>query len=337
MEFCHPFLTFNQINYIMKNIKIIGAGMAGLIAGHMLRRFSPEILEASASMPDNHSALLRFRSNAVSNATSIPFHQVQVRKGIKDRHGNAVRSTPSISDINAYALKVSGVVSDRSISDLTTSARWVAPPDFIKTLAESCPAKIKLNSPIYPIDLSNKPKDEIWISTIPMPVLMGMVGQVFNSTFAYKAISTIVAIIDAPLTSVYQTIYLPYTDAWGDFYRVSIHGNQLIVEGVGHNAQPEFDPGAVTDQQIARRILQELFGIDRPIIKSAERKVQQFGKMVSIDESERKDFIHMMTEEYGIYSLGRYATWRPILLDDVVNDIAVIERLMHSKYERAKA
>jgi hypothetical protein len=32
-----------------------------------------------------------------------------------------------------------------------------------------------------------------------------------------------------------------------------------------------------------------------------------------------------MTDKFGVYSVGRYATWRQILLDDVVRDIEIVE------------
>lgn len=34
---------------------------------------------------------------------------------------------------------------------------------------------------------------------------------------------------------------------------------------------------------------------------------------------------------YGIYSLGRFATWRQILMDDVVKDVKVIEQLIEQR------
>ena len=49
-----------------------------------------------------------------------------------------------------------------------------------------------------------------------------------------------------------------------------------------------------------------------------------------IDDKIRKDFIYTLTEKYNIFSVGRFATWRQLLLDDVVNDISVIERLIAS-------
>ena len=59
--------------------------------------------------------------------------------------------------------------------------------------------------------------------------------------------------------------------------------------------------------------------------------------MLPIDNELRKEFMHYATANFNIYSLGRFATWRPILLDDVVDDLAVIERMMSSKYETLRS
>ncbi len=89
------------------------------------------------------------------------------------------------------------------------------------------------------------------------------------------------------------------------------------------------------DVEVAKHALTELFGFQRdPVIKDVKRKTQKFGKIVQVDEDYRRSIVVRLTEEFGIYSLGRYATWRPLLLDDVVKDIEVIERLMGSKYSR---
>jgi hypothetical protein len=39
--------------------------------------------------------------------------------------------------------------------------------------------------------------------------------------------------------------------------------------------------------------------------------------------------MYEMTTRFGIYSLGRFATWRNILLDDVLNDIFRIREMMN--------
>jgi hypothetical protein len=38
-----------------------------------------------------------------------------------------------------------------------------------------------------------------------------------------------------------------------------------------------------------------------------------------------------MTTKYNIYSVGRFATWRQLLMDDVVDDIQHVERFIRSK------
>jgi hypothetical protein len=41
------------------------------------------------------------------------------------------------------------------------------------------------------------------------------------------------------------------------------------------------------------------------------------------------------TEKFNIYSLGRFATWKPgLLLDDIVGDVNVIRRLIETPTNR---
>jgi len=311
--------------------------MAGLIAGHMLRRHKPEILESSNDLPKNHSALLRFRSDSVAKATAIPFKKVFVRKGVVGQSSPHPTNQATLADINAYADKVSGAISERSIGNLDSCDRLVAPDNFLAELSSTCPAQIHFGQQVDELTIASKPKDEVWISTIPMPVMMKLVGwENAESKFEHRKITTVVATISRPLTTAYQTIYLPYKE-WGGMYRVSIHGSQLIMESVGGNFEVPLRLLGQSHEQACICVLSELFGINASLVLDVEVKVQPFGKMVSVDDYHRKAFIQYLTDRHNIYSLGRFATWRPILLDDVVNDIEVIERLMkQSPYDRKK-
>ncbi|NDG64822.1 MAG: hypothetical protein EBY29_15370, partial [Planctomycetes bacterium] len=62
---------------------------------------------------------------------------------------------------------------------------------------------------------------------------------------------------------------------------------------------------------------------------------QPYSKILPIDEGERRKFIVWATDQHGIYSLGRFATWRPgLLMDDVVNDVRVIRKIIkNGSYE----
>jgi hypothetical protein len=43
-----------------------------------------------------------------------------------------------------------------------------------------------------------------------------------------------------------------------------------------------------------------------------------------------------MSDLYKVYSVGRYATWRNILLDDLVQDIQQVEKLFTQRDNYAK-
>ena len=67
-------------------------------------------------------------------------------------------------------------------------------------------------------------------------------------------------------------------------------------------------------------------------------KEQKYAKILPIDNRERKRFIAWATDTHNIYSLGRFATWRPgLLLDDLVHDVRVIQRIVeHGPYDHRK-
>ena len=54
---------------------------------------------------------------------------------------------------------------------------------------------------------------------------------------------------------------------------------------------------------------------------------QKYAKIQPIDETARKQFLAWATDNFNIFSLGRFATWRPgLLLDDLVQDVQRIEK-----------
>jgi hypothetical protein len=297
-------------------MRIYGAGLAGLLAANMLRRYKPEVHEAQPSLPNNHEALLRFRSDAVARATGIPFRKVLVHKAILYR-GQLI-TTPNLRLSNMYSQKVTGEVANRSILSLDSAERFIAPPNLIELLANS--VDLRYNSPL-PFAWSGQTwlpdSNEAIISTIPMPVLMDLAHWSDKPLFSYKTITSFTCDIVEPKIDVYQTLYNP--DRYYDWYRASITGSHLIIEMMGEN--PDFfhtgSPNMVESILAA-------FGIQLPVFVNGQVKVQRYGKISPIEDSLRRTFILSMSDQYGIYSLGRYATWRNILLDDVVRDVEVV-------------
>jgi hypothetical protein len=306
-----------------KKFVVIGAGMAGLLAAGILRDRCDTVYEASGWLPNNHHALLRFRSSVVGDTLSIPFKKVTAFKGI------ATMGHGPIADALAYSKKATGVATLRSIAREVNEPleRYIAPPNLVNQMATKVQCPIEFGKLIDAEGL--KELRELGfnvISTIPMPALAGTFGHEFQSTFARRDGFTITA--DLKGVDAYATIYFP--SSFDIFYRASITGNKLIIE---------YTTGAWALSDIETRKDRELssalkaFGLDSQCVDKSSVSIQKqsYAKILPIGEEERLRFMIRMTDEYGIYSLGRFATWRPgLLLDDVVSDVHKIIRMADS-------
>ena len=292
--------------------------MAGLLAGNMLRRHDVEILERNPSLPDNHTAVLRFRTTEVSDAAGIPFDEVMVEKCFWD--GRRIRSSITLAEANLYSLIVTGEVYPRSIQNLHKDVRHIAPQDFVAQMAKNLNIRFGQN-------IDRPRRDNPVISTVPMPIMMKMVGWEDIPTFSYSPIWTVRCKIVVPSCHIYQTIY---NCTSGEWYRATIQRDLLILEFM-------FEPVGPLLERYCNDAIARAFGLDLhghgiiPTITQCSMSKQSFGKISPIDESLRRRFMLHLTDKWNIYSLGRFATWRGVLLDDLVKDIKQIERMMHSQ------
>lgn len=306
---------------------IVGTGMSGLLAAVMLRNEATEIFEVQPSIPNNHSAVLRFRSSVVADVTGIPFKSVGVVKGVQPwQH--------PVADAIAYSRKTNGTVQLRSIitAEGKPEQRYIAPPDFITQLVAKVQGSCKINLGTRYDDFKCDVRDftSPVISTLPMPVLMEALGWERKSKFG--SVSGVNVIVDLdPTTDIYCSVYVP--DPKQPFSRVSITGNQLIAEC--YDITLGWIQNNLRDVAIAAC---QVVGLFKDDIYSLACKEQHYAKILPVDEAERRQFIMWASEEFGVYSLGRFATWRPgLLMDDVVNDVRVIQRLttqrVHEVYD----
>lgn len=287
---------------------IAGAGLAGLIAGHIFP--NAKIIEREAGPQQLHNALLRFRSDAIANITGVPFRRVTVRKGVWVG-GRFVE--PNIALANAYSSKCLGRLLDRSIWSLAPAERFIAPGDFYARLVDACGARIE-----WGVDVSsaNFGIEEPVVSTIPMPVALtawGVDGCAVDPKFHRAAIT--VARAEVPGADVHQTVYFP--ERGTGVYRASITGSTLIVESVDT---------AIGDGEM--RMVCGAFGLQDSEVGPFCGSSQRYGKIAPIDNRLRKEIIHRLTTESGVYSVGRFATWRNILLDDVVKDLRIVKAMI---------
>lgn len=284
---------------------IVGAGLAGLIAANVFPQ--ARVIEAAGRDKLEHKALLRFRSTVVEGATGIEFQKVRVFKGIWSNGGFV---SPNIKLANLYSHKVIGKLEDRSIWNLDAVDRYIAPEDFISQLMDNIGSRLTFGEHFAVKKYASN--CEPIISTMPMPILARMFEEAELPEF--KSAPILVARYRVQHANVFQTIYFP--DSTTNVYRASITGSLLIVESVGRI------------ESIDVSMLLDAFGLHLLQIDTIDETKQQFGKIAPIDDAWRKNFILRASTQHNIYSVGRFATWKNILLDDVVQDLSVVKRLI---------
>lgn len=285
---------------------IIGAGLAGLIAGHIFP--GARLFELEPQPRALHKALLRFRSDAVSLVTGIPFRKVRVHKAI---WSGGRFCPPDMALANRYSLKVTGKALSRSIWDVSSVDRFIAPEDFYVRLVEQMGARIQ-----WGVDwLRNGGSHEhVAISTAPLPATCTALMPELELPL-FKALPIFVRRYRIADCDLHQSVYLP--DRSTSTYRVSITGDLMIVESMN-------EPDAIGAAEALHMLGME----NRPCMAMEANTRQSYGKIAPIDDLVRKELIHRLSMEANVYSLGRFATWRNILLDDVVEDARRIQRMM---------
>ena len=299
-------------------MKIYGAGIAGLLAGCHFQRAT--ILEAGSEGQVQHKAVLRFRTPAVGDAVGIDFRKVRVHKGLWFEGKDAV---PSIKLANWYSKKVVSKLADRSIWNLDPADRYIAPEDFLAQLAERCAGRIVWDHPVTRDEVFNA--TEPAISTLPMSLMnkwvMEHYGAVGSNAPEFKFAPIVVRRWRIPGADVFQTVYFPSPET--TLYRASITGDLLIAEYIDDSDDYDLFPA---------------FGLSAAECEPIEKVSQRYGKIAKIDDGWRKNFMFELTTRHQIYSLGRFGTWRNVLMDDVLHDIGVVKKLMNTTtYDRRRA
>jgi hypothetical protein len=269
-----------------------------------------KVFEAASRDAQSHRAVLRFRTPNVGEAVGVEFRKVRVHKGIW--HEGAFHA-PSVQLANMYSHKVAGGYYDRSIWKTEAVDRYIAPQDFILQLIEQVGDRVAWETPIDKL-----PTQQPIISTIPMHRMLAMVGVKLPDAIEFKHSSIRVQRFRVRSADTFQTIYYPSPST--SAYRASITGDLLIVESVD---DPKYKP--VDLEEIFKS-----FGLRSELEVIDTNHRQSYGKIAPIDESARRFAIEWLSQNKGVYSLGRFATWRNILLDDVLHDLTVIKRLMNS-------
>lgn len=296
---------------------IFGAGLSGLLAAHVFPTASIHEAQSEAQLTVNfHSALLRFRSDAIGRLTGINFKPVLVHKGI---FCEGTYTSASIAFSNMYSAKVIGRVLPRSIWDLEPVERYIAPDDFQAQMLDAVRHRVSFGSRFHEgFIIEASPI----ISTMPMFSLIDALSiddKMRAIKFKREDIKTFRVKLDG--VNVHQTIYFPGPET--NTYRASITGDTLIVETVSTG------PFVETWEE-AYGYVMHAFGIDvaRGDSEAARVGVRSAGKIAPIDDVLRRKFIYECTRDHRIYAAGRYAIWKNVIMDDVLDDLFLIKRMV---------
>lgn len=296
----------------MSDTIIIGAGLAGALAGALTPNAT--LFEAGMANSISHNALLRFRTGKIGDALNIPFKAVTVRKGVVE--GNHVYTESGLRQINQYSKKVIGRLTDRSIANLEPCTRFIAPEDFHRQLLDRCHGRVVFDHVVMSITAELFDGDVVRngpiISTVPMPVLQRMTGHITEHEFKHAPI--FVERYRVESSEAHQTLYFPAPDM--GIYRASLTGPLLIIEAVK----------APTHEEVTHVL--EMFGLSWADAIGMNSSHQRYGKILPIHDAERKKALLDFTLRFNIFSLGRFACWRNILLDDVYEDLFKIRSMM---------
>jgi hypothetical protein len=301
---------------------VAGAGLAGLLAGNMLRNRLGTIVEAQPSLPNNHSAVLRFRSRVISDTLNIPFREVITMRAIAPWRN-------SVADMLSYSLKTTGVASSRSSINANGELvkRYIAPLDLIERMAK--PLKIIYGGSIGEFRSAlGVVRDAPIISTIPMDKLMEILAYSRRNKLEFQCRAGTNIIVELADVDAYCSLYIP--NPVFAFARITLTGAQMVLECYGED---KFDVEWSIDAG------KNLLGLRDCKTLSYQIRPQKYAKILPIDEDERRRFIMWASDQHRIFSFGRYAVWRPgLLLDDLVQDFRVIMKLIDggNQYDFAK-
>ena len=293
---------------------IVGAGFAGLLAAHSWP--NAQIIDAAPGPKQGHKALLRFRTQAVSQLTGIEFKSVTARKAIYACH-NFVQ--PNVRVCNMYARKVVGSVADRSIWNIDPVERFIAPEDFYEQLLESVGGQVRWGTPYEPLK-----SQEPVITTAPLPAILAKHRVPSTDTaYIFKGNPIRVTRWRVPGADVHQTVYFP--DHTTPLYRASLCGDLMIAEEVIIDDE-DYMGNCISNGEL----ICEAFGLSYDAMETVDTSTQPIGKLQDLPAGMRKQILFELTSLHNVYTLGRFATWRNVLLDDVVEDIGVIKKIMRA-------
>lgn len=303
---------------------IIGGGFAGYLAHKVFSDYNPLVFEASeeAHIFKNHKAVLRFKDPKITRFFYTDLELIQVYKQIL--YKEQLYSNSNIIFNNLYSRKLYGCIGMRSLNNLGLCERIVLKDkDKIRIPAESLfynHKAIDIKPGKITFECGTSFNYDICISTIPLPKMLELCRIVsILGTYTRSAPIYITRYkLNFPST-VHQTIYVPEFEY--KTYRMTIERNDLIIEA--HEMQAD-------ETEINHLI--KFFGISyHDLCPNPKEYKMENGKIECLDDLARKKYIMKLTQDFSIYSFGRYGIWKPIRSEDMMSDLEKLKYLISNE------
>lgn len=305
-------------------ILIIGAGISGFIAaGAFDEMYDVTIVDAAGEKSTpfaDHKAVLRLRSDEIKNYVDCSLRQITARKQVL--HDGILHDSPT-SDMNrSYSLKCYKRVGKRSLNELGYVKRFE-----IENISLKERYKIQFKKQVVQIGSDrqvlfadgSKATYDVCISSMPLPSMLNAVYGVAKRDMVPVLKSRPVFIkrcrLSRPINEN-RTIYFTQPDFP---YRATIAETVLIVESM-HPIR-ESDTQHVAD----------VFGLSQSNLTDWSTHKQSYGKIIPLKTQIRQYILEDLSERFSIYSLGRFAIWKPIRVDQVVSHMQQIMALIRNR------
>jgi len=306
-------------------VVIIGAGLSGLIAAGAFGEEDISLYDPSKRF-DSHKAVMRLRNTNITNYIPCALKEINVTKGIF--YQGSYHHQSNIFLNNLYSMKTYGSLGERSLSELGNIKRYLIQkirrdliPEVIKKrilAIRSNPNRIVISYPGVKKE-SHEEEYDVCISTIPMPTLLNMSEGIEYDKTIFKSTRIYVTIIhlDHLNSTVHQTLYYPEGSRTSYPYRATLQENKIIIE-------------SMSDSRNSDKDVVQSFGLNYNDVD--ENKIitykQDMGKIIPIENSTRKKIMRDLSMKLNVYSFGRFAIWKPIRVDQALEDIERIKMLI---------
>lgn len=314
-----------------KEVVILGGGLAGSIMQVLLGKERACIIEQAPGFWQ-HKALFRFKVPELGLLLGLDLKEIVVYKGVYYR--GKLYNKSNILFSNLYSLKVTDSLLNRSIMDLEAVTRWVfskdSPGNFMSNqdfLAGEVTAlgrgwvDYRINDEVLK-ERKGRLLCRIIVSTLPMDwvVNQGLFPAPIEGGLDFWSAPVWVyrGMFRSGFCDVYQTIYFP--DSEFPVYRASIDPAGIIIESIRE----------CSDQECLEVFV--AFGLQGITLRSAKLElfIQKRGKIRPLQDEIRRSILYKLTNDFDIYSLGRFALWKNLKSDEILKDAVKIKKYIDS-------